>query len=138
MEPAPVACFKQNQTDQARYDTVLLPVRPGENEELFVERLPVRDEAGKEVCVQDVCALRIATASGTDFFVNDLRQAEIGPHCALRKRAGKLETDARAAVVRLDLQDRVVSASSVGGTVLRWGGEEIGEKRRSRGSNREE
>jgi len=121
--PAPAGSVAQKTPDDAVYDTVLLPLAAGRTAEIRVERIACADESGRAIPARDVCALRIVMPSGTDYYVNDLRQREIGPPCARIKRAGNLETDARAAIVRLDRQDRVMAASVTGGSLLRHRGQ---------------
>jgi len=77
------------------YDTVLFPLDVGEKANVRVERLPAIDEAGAIVPAADVCALRIVTGDGTDYYINDLRQQEIGPANGRAKTAGSLRTGAR-------------------------------------------
>jgi hypothetical protein len=52
----------------------------------------------------------------------NLRQREIGPWAGRVKGAGPIETDARAAIVRLDARGRVVAASAAGGIRLDYQG----------------
>lgn len=118
IEPAAMLSYDQTATDTARYDTILLPLPPGVEADISVERLPVRDAEGNSVTADDVCALRIVTPAGTDYFINDLRQSEIGPANGMLKRAGPVVTDCRAAVVRLDPQGTVIAASAAGATTL--------------------
>ena len=120
--PAPVISFDQTATDRALYDTIVLPLKPGEEPNLTVERLPVRDENGEAVSPHHVCALRITSRRGCDYYINDLRQREIGPPNGKTKRAGDVETDARAAVVRTDVEGEVLAASAVAGSFLRFRG----------------
>ena len=117
--------FDQTATDRAVYDTVVLPLDVGMRASIEVERLAVVDDQCAEVPAADVCALRIRTPQGTDYCLNDLRQREIGPANGMVKRAGSLETDARAAVVRLDEAGKVVAASMTGGKVLKLNGVQV-------------
>ena len=123
--PAPVLSFEQTAAGRARYDTVILPLAAGQTADFTVERLAVVDGDGGEVSPDDICALRIRTGQGGDYYLNDLRQREIGPPNGTLKRAGDVETDARAAVVRLDANGRVTAASAAGATVLRYGGRDV-------------
>ena len=115
-QPAPVAIFEQKATDRVHYDTVLFPLDVGEKANVRVERLPVIDKAGAIVPAAQVCALRVVTGDGMDYYVNDLRQREIGPANDRAKTAGPLKTDARAAAVRLDANGKLLRASAVGGS----------------------
>lgn len=130
IEPAPVLSFDQSAEDSALYDTVLLPLRAGQQPTLTMKRLPVLDAAGARIAPRDVCALAITTAAGTDYYLNDLRQQEIGPANGQMKTVAtdgqtRLETDARAVLVRLDRQGKVRAASLVGGARLRLGGKQL-------------
>jgi len=116
--PAPVVIFEQKATDRVFYDTVLYPLRVGEEANVSVERLTVTDEAGTTVPAVDVCALRIVSGEGTDYYINDLRQREIGPANGRVKIAGPLKTDTRAAIVRLDANGKPLKASAVGGSYV--------------------
>lgn len=118
-QPAPVAIFEQTSTDQAHFDTVLYPVDEGQTAGVRVERLSVSDAAGSAVAAANVCALRIDIDEGTDYYINDLRQREIGPANGRVKIAGPVETDARAAVVRLDADGRLLKASAVGASFVK-------------------
>jgi hypothetical protein len=120
--PAPVVSFDQTARNRAYYDTVLLPLDAGQQPDMMVERVPVRDLLGGLVPAMDVCALRITTPSGVDLYVDDLRQQDIGPVNGQMKVIGDLRTDVRAAVVRMDREGNILAASSVGGTVLTWRG----------------
>ncbi len=60
-----------------------------------------------------MCALRIDTDEGTDYYINDLRRREIGPANGRVTIAGPVETDARAAVVRLGTDGKLLKASAV-------------------------
>lgn len=119
-EPAPVLSFERRAKDGTLYDTVLLPLKPGEQPEIRVERLPVTDEKGTPISPVAVCALRLTTPAGTDTIINDLRQHEIGPLNGKPKHVGELATDARAAVLRLDDTGRVTRSSAVGATFLEY------------------
>jgi len=125
VEPAPVISFDQTARDRAIYDTVLLPLDAGQEPRITVERVPVADGQAAPVPPAAVCALRIVTPRGTDLYVNDLRQREIGPANGRVKTAGGLTTDARAAVVRLDTAGRVLACSAVGATFLKLDGKAI-------------
>ncbi|MCK5803828.1 MAG: alginate lyase family protein [Lentisphaeria bacterium] len=127
-EPAPVLSFDQTSTDGASYDTIVLPLKPGQQPDITVIRLPVIDENGIPVPPTDVCALRIVTPSGTDLYLNDLRQREIGPPNGRIKTAGDLSTDARAAVLRLDPDGRLVACSASAASFLKFKGNDMGEK----------
>ncbi|MFO7947310.1 MAG: heparinase II/III family protein, partial [Armatimonadota bacterium] len=120
-------CISFNQTaeDEAVFDTVLLPLQAGEQPDLTVERIPVTDTDGNTIPVAEICALKITTPEGTDLYINDLRQTAIGPANGKMKTAGALSTDARAAVIRLDGDGNVRSASAVGATVLEFNGQEL-------------
>jgi hypothetical protein len=119
MEPAPCIVFKQTTIGGAVYDTVVLPLDVGQQPQMTVERIAVTDGDGNEVPIADVCAVRIETPEGTDLYLNDLRQDEIGPVNGRVKIAGDLQTDARAAVVRLDVEGKVIAASACGATLVR-------------------
>lgn len=119
-EPAPAASFGQTAAETARYDTLLVPSPAGKTPELRVERVPCTDETGGAISADDVCALRITTPAGTDYYIDDLRQQEIGPPAGRVKRAGPVETDGRAALVRLDGEGRVIASSVAGGKQLRY------------------
>ena len=131
IEPAAMLSFDQTVEDFAIYDTVLLPLRAGQPVEITVTRQVVADESGERLAPRQVCALAITTAAGTDYYLNDLRQAEIGPANgrikSLRSTEGQetLETDARTALVRLDREGRVRTASAVGGSFLKYGGAKL-------------
>ncbi|MCK5804835.1 MAG: alginate lyase family protein, partial [Lentisphaeria bacterium] len=127
-EPAPVLNFEQTTTDEASYDTIVLPLKPDQQAEMVVTRLPVVDEDGTAVSPAAVCALRIVTPSGTDLYLNDLRQQEIGPQNGLVKTAGDLSTDARAAVLRLDSGGRLLKCSATGATFLKFRGNPVAMK----------
>lgn len=123
VEPAPVLSFDQQATDVAVYDTLVLPRAPGAPEDATaVLRVPVTDEAGVPLSTTDVCALRITRPGGGDYYLNDLRQAEIGPGNGRTKRFAHIETDARAALVRMDGSGGLVKASAVGATALKVDG----------------
>ncbi|MDP6041341.1 MAG: alginate lyase family protein [Candidatus Latescibacteria bacterium] len=117
-EPAPVLSFDQTDSDGAVYDTVIFPLNVGQVDGLSVERFFVIDGDGELVTTWEICALCVSSGFGTDYYINDLRQEEIGPLNGRIKRAGHLETDARAAVVRLDSDGCVIAASAVGATFL--------------------
>ncbi len=125
MGPAPCIVFTQVATGGAIFDTILLPLDVGEEAELTVERVTVTDGEGNDVAAADVCALRIETADGVDLYVNDLRQAEIGPANGQIKVTGELRTDARAVVLRMDAAGVVVAASAVGGSFVQVGGAQV-------------
>ena len=117
-EPAPVLSYEQKRNGSAYYDTVLLPLDVGQRADVRVERLAVRDHAGRHVPAEHVCALRIVTPSGTDYYVNDLRQRDIGPANGTLKVAGPVQTDARVAVIRVDAAGKVTKASAAGATLV--------------------
>jgi len=123
--PAPVLSFGQNASGRALYDTIVRPLDTGCSVDIVVERLPVSSAGGAEVDPRDVCALRIRSREGTDYYVNDLRQRAIGPPNGQVKVCGSLETDARAAVVRLGLDGDIVAASAVGSSTLRLDGRDL-------------
>ena len=83
------------------------------------------EAAGGAVTAANVCALRIDTDEGTDYYINDLRQREIGPANGCVKIAGPVETDARAEVVRLDADGRLLKASAVGASFIKLHAETI-------------
>jgi hypothetical protein len=124
-QPAPVAIFEQTSMDRAHFDTVLYPVDVGRAASVHVERLPVRDTAGGAIVAAKVRALRIDTDEGTDYYINDLRQREIGPANKRVKIAGPVETDARAAVVGLDPHGQLLKASAVGASFIKLHAETI-------------
>ncbi|NOZ23490.1 MAG: hypothetical protein GXP25_20635 [Planctomycetes bacterium] len=128
-EPAPMLSFDQKTTGGAIYDTVVLPLDVGQKAEITVERLSVTDDAGAVIPPADVCALRITTPTGRDIYLNDLRQEEIGPANGKIKRAGDIEIDARAAVLRFDKEGGLVKCSAVGGTFLKLWGRTIWERK---------
>ena len=117
--------FDQTAVDRALYDTIILPLDVGDEARIAVERLPVVDGDGVALPPADICALHITTPQGTDLYLNDLRQREIGPLNGRIKTAGDLSTDARAAVLRLDSDGRLVRYSSVGATFLRFNGNTV-------------
>jgi hypothetical protein len=121
MAPAPCISFEQTATGGAIYDTVVLPLDAGAERALTVERVTVIDADGNAIPAADVCALKITTADGTDYYINDLRQDEIGPANGRVKSAGPIRTNARAAVVRMDREGNVVAASAVGGAFVNVG-----------------
>ncbi|HUS80118.1 MAG TPA: hypothetical protein VM283_02555, partial [Armatimonadota bacterium] len=129
MAPAPCISFDQTADGGAIYDTVVLPLDVGQAPQMTVERVAVTDGEGKAVPPADVCALKITTPGGVDWYINDLRQTEIGPANGRLKTAGQVATDGRAAVVRMDAGGKIIAASAVGGTFVRadgaqvWGGE---------------
>ncbi|NQT20960.1 MAG: alginate lyase family protein [Planctomycetes bacterium] len=116
--PAPVLSFECEAEDRMLYDTVLVPTRPGAEAHVQVTRLPVTDEAGATLPSHSICALRIETGSAVDYYINDLRQREIGPANGLVKIAGSIQTDARTAVIRLNAEGQITAVSAVGGTHL--------------------
>jgi|LSQX01.1.fsa_nt_gb hypothetical protein len=117
-EPAPCISFDLTATGGAWYDTVVLPLAPGVERTVSVERIAVTDAAGAALPVSEVCALRISGPWGVDIYLNDLRQAEIGPPNGMLKRLGDVETDARAAVIRMTAEGQVIRASAVGASTL--------------------
>ncbi|MBT3374966.1 MAG: alginate lyase family protein [Lentisphaerae bacterium] len=123
--PAPELRFEQKGTDRVAFDTVLLPLDVGEDADVTATRVPVRDEDGNPVGVHDVCALRIEGPFGTHYYINDLRQAEIGPANGRVKVAGPVRTDARAAVVRLSREGALLKASASGASVIELDGRMI-------------
>ena len=125
--PAPVVSFEQTARDVAVYDTVLLPLDAGQKAECALYRLEVTDHNDAPLAPASVCALRIVTPSGTDYYINDLRQREIGPQNGHRKTAGALETDARTAVVRLNSDGVPARVSAVGATFVRLDGRAVWE-----------
>lgn len=116
--PAPCISFDLTATDGGWYDTVVLPLPPGAAPEVTIERIEVTDAQGNTVPVAEVAALRITGPWGIDIYLNDLRQDEIGPPNRMLKRAGDVETDARAAVVRMNAVGEVIGASAVGASTL--------------------
>ncbi|MCD6359600.1 MAG: alginate lyase family protein [Armatimonadetes bacterium] len=125
MEPAPCIVFRQVADGGAAFDTVLLPLDVGRRPQMTVERMAVTDGEGSGIAAADVCALRIETPEGVDLYLNDLRQAEIGPANGQVKTAGELRTDARAVVVRMDADGRVVAASAAGGSFVTLGERDV-------------
>lgn len=123
--PAPCIVFTQRAAGGALFDTVILPLDVNQQAEMTVTRLPVTDADGNEVPPAEVCALRIETSAGVDLYLNDLRQREVGPRNGMVKIAGELRTDARAVVVRMDAQGRVLAASAVGGTEVSLQGRHV-------------
>lgn len=121
-KPAPVLSFDQTAKDGAYYDTVLLPLDVGRRPDMKVTRVRVRDDTGKHVPSEHVCAIRIETAEGTDYYINDLRQKELGPLNGQIKTTGPIQTDARAVVVRLKQDGSLFRASAVGGTFVKLDG----------------
>ena len=119
MEPAPCISFKQTVTGGAVYDTIILPLDVGHEPSIRLTRLPASDEVGKELTVHDLCALRIETSHGTDYFLNDLRQENIGPAIGRLKKAGPVQTDARTAVIRLDTIGKLQKVSAVGASFIK-------------------
>ena len=117
-EPAPCISFDLTATGGAWYDTIVLPLAPGVERTVSVERIAVTDAAGAALPVSEVCALRISGPWGVDIYLNDLRQAEIGPPNGMLKRLGDVETDARAAVIRMTAEGQVIRASAVGASTL--------------------
>jgi hypothetical protein len=69
--------------------------------------------------VHDLCALRIDTDHGTDYFLNDLRQEDIGPATGHVKSAGPVQSDARTAVIRLDTDGKLRKVSAVGASFIK-------------------
>ena len=124
-QPAPVAIFEQTSTDRAHFDTVLYPLDVGKTANVRVERLSVSDAAGGATAAANLCSLRIDTDEGTDYYINDLRQREIGPANGRVKIAGPVETDARAAVIRLDTDGQLQKASAVAASFIKLHGEAI-------------
>jgi hypothetical protein len=124
-EPAAMLSLDQTATGGAIYDTIMLPLDKGQPMNVEVKRIPVTDAAGKSVPPAEVCALRLITPLGTDLYLNDLRQQEIGPANGRAKIAGELQTDARAAVVRLSPDGKVIAASAVGATHVNLGGRQV-------------
>ncbi|NQT12494.1 MAG: alginate lyase family protein, partial [Planctomycetes bacterium] len=125
MEPAPCISFRQRATGGAIYDTVVLPLDVGRKADADLTRLRVNDQAGDDVPASDVCALRIVTAAGTDYYLNDLRQEQIGPANGRLKIAGPLESDARTALVRLARDGALLKASAVGASFIKLNGQTI-------------
>jgi len=122
---APVLSFDQTAQGGAHYDTVVFPLEPGQQAAIRVARLPVSDEAGRSLPPRQVCALRIESPAGVDYYINDLRQNEIGPANGRPKAAGLLRTDGRAAVVRLDAAGALRGASAVGATFVEMDGRRV-------------
>lgn len=122
-EPAPCISFDLTTTDRAWYDTVVLPLPAAAQPQVTVERIAVTDADGALVPVAQVCALRISGPWGVDVYLNDLRQAEVGPPNGLLKRLGDVETDARAAVIRMNADGEVLRASAVGASMLTAAGQ---------------
>ncbi len=114
MEPAPCISFRQAATGKAVYDTVLLPLDVGKKADVKLSRLHAQGKNGNQLTVHEVCALRIETSQGTDYFVNDLRQTDIGPANGRAKTVGPIETDARAAIIRLNRAGSLQAVSAVG------------------------
>jgi len=125
LSPAPTIVFEQTARDMARYDTLLLPLDIGQSPNAKVERVAVTDAKGQPLSSGDVCALRITTPKGTDYYVNDLRRAEITAAPGLTKQIGTLRTDARAAVIRLSPTGAVRTFSAVGASLLELNGKAI-------------
>ena len=119
MEPAPCISFKQTATGGVVYDTVILPLDVSDKSSIRLTRLPARNDAGKALTFHDLCALRIDTAHGTDYFMNDLRQEDIGPAIGRLKTAGPVQTDARTAVIRLDTNGKPQKVSAVGASFIK-------------------
>jgi hypothetical protein len=103
----------------------VLPLPSGAEPEVTVERIAVTGTNGNAIPVAEVCALRIAGPWGVDIYLNDLRQAEIGPSNGMLKRLGEIETDARAAVIRMNADGEVLRASAVGASALSVAGEAL-------------
>ena len=74
LAPAPMLSLDQEAMNHAVHDTVVLPLDVGVAADLTIERLAVVDEQRAEVGAVDVCALRITTPSGVDYYLSDLRQ----------------------------------------------------------------
>ncbi len=127
--PAPCISFDVTTTDRAWYDTIVLPLPAGAARAVTVERIPVTDVEGALLPVAEVCALRISGPWGVDIYLNDLRQAEVGPPNGMLKRFGErtraVETDARAAVIRLTAEGELLRASAVGASTLTVAGEAL-------------
>jgi hypothetical protein len=123
--PAPCISFDLTATDRAWYDTIVLPLPAGAEPEVKVERILVTDADGNALAVAEVCALRITGPWGVDVYLNDLRQGEIGPPNGKLKRLGEIETDARAAVIRMHADGEVLRASAVGASGLSVAGEAL-------------
>ncbi|MBT3376066.1 MAG: alginate lyase family protein [Lentisphaerae bacterium] len=121
-EPAPVLRFVQEATDVCLFDTVMLPMRPGESPDLSVRRLPVVDASGVDISPAEVCALEILRGEKRDIVVVDLRVHGIMGESPGLKRVAGVETDARAAVLRFGSDRRLVCASVAGGAHLRLDG----------------
>ena len=121
--PAPCISFDLTETDRAWYDTVVLPLPPGAEPDVTVERIAVTGTNGNAIPVAEVCALRITGPWGVDVYLNDLRQGEIGPLNGMLKRLGEIETDSRAAVIRMSAAGEVLRASAVGASALTVDGE---------------
>ena len=117
--------FDQTATDRACYDTILLPLDVGQPPDIHVERIAVKDDKGQDVPPIEVCALRIITPNRVDLYINDLRQKEVGPPNGRAKVAGRLATDARTALVRLDEAGEAQAASAVGATFLKLNGKAV-------------
>ena len=103
----------------AVYDTIVLPLDVGHKPSVRVARLPFGGEAGNELTVHDLCALRIDTDHGVDYLLNDLRQEEIGPAGGRVKNAGPVQTDARTVVIRLDTNGKLQKVSAVGASFVK-------------------
>ena len=121
-EPAPVLRYVRKATDACLFDTVMLPLRPGETPDLQVRRLPVVDAAGEALAPGQVSALEITRGEGIDIVLVDLRVHGVAGEKTGLKRVAGIETDARAAVVRLGTDRRLMRASSSGATCLRVDG----------------
>lgn len=117
-EPAPVLRFVRKEKDVCLFDTVLLPMRPGASPDLRVRRLPVADASGEALSPVHVSALEITHGEAVDVVLVDVRVHGIAGEETRIKRTGGIETDARAAVVRLGAERRLVRASSTGATCL--------------------
>jgi hypothetical protein len=127
LAPAPTVTFEQTTKDTARYDTLVLPLDIGQSPHVKIERVAVADAKGQALDPQDVCALRITTPKGIDYYVNDLRWAAIAPAPGLVKQVGPLLTDACAAVIRLSPDGAVRTFSTVGASLLELNGKAIRE-----------
>ena len=124
-EPAPCISFDLTATDRAWYDTIVLPLPAGAEPDVTVERIAVADAEGALLPVASVCALRISGPWGVDIYLNDLRQAEVGPPNGMLKRLGDVETDARAAVIRMTAEGEIIRASAVGASTLTVAGQAL-------------
>ena len=128
MVPAPCISFRQTTIGGALYDTVVLPLGKGQQGRMELARLPVKDKTNNDIKISDICALRIDTAEGTDYFINDLRHTDIGPLAGSPKIAGPVQTDARTAVIRLNRDGTPKRVSAVGASFIALNGHAIWKK----------